>query len=205
MHRLARPATLSGFGPLEVFRAVAPTPQQEVVQTPRRWALSTPAYAGLKLDPRPITAAALHAAGVANVIKVWTELAYESIRVAVVPTAPSRLESLYAMADVYEAFAFNEVTNTGHWVHRGVVAEGVPWQLVDMRSFIVAQPRTPDGAGFDEAWRDACVNAHKYWLTGHAPPDAPFFAEILVQGELRLDQERLHLLNVMESHGLVAL
>lgn len=108
---------------------------------------------------------------------------------------------MYATADVYEAFSFTELTNAAHHVHRGTVLEGVPWVLVDMGNFETVQPQTVDEAGFEEAWATACEKAASYWLNG--PPDAPFFAEILVGGNVLLDPQPLRLLDVMESDGFI--
>ena len=186
-----------------MFRAIAPIPQSRE-QTPQRFVLSSPAYAGLAANPTPATAAALHAAQVPSVIKVWTELAFESVRAAIMPAAPSRLDAVYACADVYEAFSFTEETNTPHHAHRGMIQDGVPWQLVDMSAFASSVPPTSDEAGFEDAWTKSCDNANRYWLTGQATPNTPFFAEILVGGVVTIDADRLRLLDMMEGEGLIA-
>lgn len=203
MYRLVRPPKLSGTGPLEVFRAISTAPQ-DLVQRPMQFVRNTDAYRGLNVDRSPTTAAALHSANVQHVVKVWTELAFEHVRQLVAPGAPSRLDSVYAAPDVYEAFSFTEQTGIAHRVHRGVVADGVPWQLVDMGSFGIVAPETPDAHGFDNAWSLACNRASNYWMTGHATPSTPFFAEVLVGGPLVIDPEPLRLLDVMEAHALLA-
>jgi len=203
MRPLVRPPTLSGVGPLEVFRAIAPV-TQNLVQTPQRFVLSSNAHAGLVANPTAATAAALHAAQVPSVIKVWTELAFESVRASIVPDAPSRLSSVYATADVYEAFSFTEITNGAHYVHRGVVQDGVPWRLVDMGSFEIVHPPTADEAGFEEAWKVALDKANRYWLKDRIPASTPFFAEILVGGTVNLDPKPLRLLDVLEADGFIS-
>ena len=180
-----------------------PAPQ-ELVQRPMYFVRSADAYQGLAVNRSPTTAAALHSANVQNVVKVWSELAFDHVRQLVAPEAPSRLDSVYATPDVYEAFSFTEQTGTAHRVHRGVVADGVPWQLVDMGSFEIVSPQTPDADGFAEAWDLAFDRAQGYWMTGQATPNTPFFAEVLVGGTLVIDPEPLRLLEVMEAHALIS-
>ena len=203
MYKLKRPPSLSGTGPLEVYRALSVGPPV-LRQTPQCFVRRTDAFKGLFGRVSPTIAAALHAANVSLVPKVWTELAYESVRAEILPSAPSRLDALYAFADPFEAFSFTEETRTPHQVHRGMVLQGTPWQLVDMGSFSIVQPVTPDEAGYDQAWAVARTAAVSYWLTGQATPNTPFRAEILVGGELQIDQQPLRLLEVMTSESLVA-
>jgi hypothetical protein len=169
-----------------------------------QFVLGTNAYSGLSETPTATVAAALLKAGVPLVAKVWSELAYEHVRARVAPEAPSRLTSVFACCDVYEAFSFTEETGEAKHVHRGMVPSGVRWQLVDMGSFRVAVPPTPDATGFEEAWNEASLAAERYWLTGIALPDIAFCAEVLVAGPVQLEAPPLRLLDMMRADSLIA-
>lgn len=97
-YSLRRPNTRTGTGPVTVYRATS-KPNQPLLQSPIRWVRQQPAFGPLSENPNPEHAALLARVGSANIEKVWTELAYEAVRVDVAPDAPSRLDSLYAFAD----------------------------------------------------------------------------------------------------------
>ena len=140
----------------------------------------------------------LVAAGVPEVPKIWTELAYESVRLRAGPEMPSRLDALYAFADPLEALSFTEVTGNAQQVWEGEVTAGVPWVLVDMADFEVVEPLAPDEAGFRTAWDTACERASRYWTPGSDVT----LGEILVAGTITLGR-RLELLPLLRSLGLV--
>lgn len=139
----------------------------------------------------------------ANVDKVWTELAYESVRGAIAPSAPSRLTSVFTCADVFEAFSFTEETGAGKFVYRAEADETARWQLVDMGAFSVAHPRSVDDDGYRTSWDEAIASAERYWLTGSATPNTPFMAEVLVEGAVVLTGDRLRLIDEMRRLALV--
>jgi hypothetical protein len=164
-----------------------------------RWVVSQQAYAGLSANQTPETAAALLAAGVPQVTKVWTELAFEEVRKELSPDAPSRLNCLFAFADPLEALSFTETTGQGQQVWCGEVDTDVSWKLVDMSPFNVVEPDQISAAGFREAWDKAQAQASRYWNPG-AQVDV---AEILVAGSLTL-LERVRLMPFLREAGLLA-
>jgi hypothetical protein len=196
-YELRRPAGREGVGPLEVFRAISPAPQARQ-QIPARYVASLDAYRALSANPAPEIAAALNTAKVDSVLKVWTELAYEAVRIRVRPTAPSRLESLFAFADPIEALSFTEETDAPKHVWRGQVEAGAPWVVVDMSGFSVPQPPAPNAAGFRTVWRQAETQAMNYWQPGAVVG----IAEILVGGPILLSA-RLRLLPLLRELGLL--
>ncbi|GIW20264.1 MAG: hypothetical protein KatS3mg065_0560 [Chloroflexota bacterium] len=196
-YRLRRLSARIGQGPETVYRAVS-TDNQPLLQQPMKWVRLQGAYRALAECPTPRMAAALAAAGVPNVAKVWTELAYEAVRQQIARELPSRLDSLYAFADPFEALSFTEVTSGAHQVWEGEVPEGVTWAAVDMSAFGVVRPETPDPAGYAEAWRRATEQARRYWVPG----DEIQVQEILVAGELRLTRQ-VRLLPLLTELGLL--
>ncbi len=118
-YRLRRPQERNGLGPLEVFRVLARKDGQPLRQVPNNWVRTLDAFVSLQHDFGPGTAATLARANVPYVDKVWAELAYESVRTEVAPEQPSRLDSVFCFADVFEAFSFPEVTTAllpkGSW------------------------------------------------------------------------------------------
>jgi len=156
------------------------------------------AYQALSVDPRAEIAIALQRANVDHVLKVWTELAYESVRLTVAPDAPSRLESLYAYLDPLEALSFPLEIAEGRQIWRGAVADGVRWSIVDMSAFSSTPPATNDASGFQTSWDEAAVRARDYWQ----PRNEIRQAEVLIAGAIQL-AERLNLLAVLRTLGLV--
>jgi hypothetical protein len=167
-------------------------------QIPARYVVSLDAFRALSANRDPEIAAALNAAKVDFVLKVWTELAYEAVRIRVRPTAPSRLESLFAFADPIEALSFTEETDTPKHVWRGEVDTGAPWVLVDMRAFSIPQLPVPGAAGFRAVWQQAEAQAMNYWQ----PTAVVGIAEILVGGPILLSA-RLRLLPLLRELGLL--
>lgn len=196
-YELERPATRSGVGPIGVYRSISNF-NQPLHQQPRRWVREQQAFKVLSGDPKPEIAAALAAAEVPVVVKVWTELAYEACRVDKAPDMPSRLDSLYAYADPLEALSFTEITGSAQQVFRGNVQENVPWAVVDMLDFQLIDPTTLDKEGFNAAWLQAFEDAERYWLHDGTPRAA----EILVAGPILLTQ-RLELLPLLRELELV--
>lgn len=180
-----------------MYRSIANT-NQPLLQQPVRWARSLPAFQALATNPTPPIAAALAAASVADVDKVWTELAYESARVQVAPEMPSRLDALYAYADPLEALSFTEVTGEPKQVWEGNVQDRVPWAVVDMSAFKMVEPTNADEAGYQEAWDRAFEEAKMYW----EPGDEVRIAEVLVAGSVLLSR-RLELIPLLRELGLV--
>lgn len=181
-----------------MFRAVDAQHQQALRQTAQRWVMNQPAYTALNQTPSPEVAAGLHQAGVLNVPKVWSELAYETVRKEAFPAAPSRLESLYAYLDPLEALSFTEVTGYGKQVWRGEVENGVRWAVVDVSHFSVAQPASADINGFQEAWDRARTQARSYWGSEADVREA----EVLVAGPIVLTEQIL-LVPYLRRIGLV--
>src|SRR5207253_3676004 len=123
-----------------------------------------PAFKALAQSPTPETAASLVAAGVANVAKIWTELAFEAVRQQLAPEAPSRLDAIFAFADPIEALSFTETTGQGQQVWRGTVESGVTWWLVDMAAFDVVEPQANAADVFRVSWAVALERARGYWI-----------------------------------------
>lgn len=187
---------------MEVFRALANVSGQPLMQVPQMWTRLQPAFQSLEPDGRPEIAAALSRAQVAGVDKVWTELAYEAVRTEVGADRPSRLDSLFCFADVFEAFAFTETTGEARFVVRGVVEENVPWAVVDMAKFAVVAPASGDADGYAEAWEIARAQAYGYWAPDASTSDVEC-AEILVAGPALFEDFPLRLLPTMRGHGLI--
>jgi hypothetical protein len=184
---------------MTVYRAISPEPQA-LDQRPMGWVRSQPAYSTLATDPDPKVAAALSTAGTPRVAKVWTELAYEAVRSALAPDAPSRLDSIFACADPIEALSFTEATDSPQHVWEGEVDPGVRWAMVDMSAFSVVEPGSHDRSAYQAAWDRALNQAEAYW----APGPVIVQAEILVLGHLQL-RRRLLLLPLLLELGLVKL
>lgn len=198
-YRLSRPESIEGVGPLRVYRAISVV-QQDLRQVPMRAVQSMSAYNALSQDMTPRAAVTLARASVAYVPKVWTELAYEEVRKQVAPGAPSRLTSVYACPDVFEAFSFTEETGTAQRVWAGDIESGVRWRLVDMSHFSVPPIQGDDEAAYAEAWDQAQQQAQSYWA---AASDQVSVGEILVDGALLLGGEQLRLIPEMRRLGLI--
>lgn len=199
-YQLRRPPTRDGQGPLTVYRAIS-TVGQPLLQQPMGWVRLQPAFQGLAVDSTPLAAAALAAASVPNVEKVWTEMAYEAGRVAVAPNLPSRLGSLFCFADPLEALSFTEVAGEAKHVWEAEVQAGIPWALVDMSQFEVVNPSTQDASGYQTAWDQAFRRASSYWAPDADVADVKV-AEILIAGPAMLIR-RLELLPLLRELGLV--
>ncbi len=197
-YKLRRPTSRTGVGPLMVYRAIAADMDQPLTQQPMLWVRSLPACRALVDDPQPRIAKALAAASVPYVPKVWTELAYEAVRLEVSPEKPSRLDVLYAYADPLEALSFTEITGLPKQVWEGGVAEEVPWAMTDMSVYGVIHPTTQDEDGFRTAWAQATEAARKYWQ----PDNGVRAAELLVAGPVQLTR-RLELIPLLRERGLV--
>ena len=201
-HRLQRPEERNGVGPIDVFRALAPQGVQPLSQVPQKWTRSRPAFQSLEPDARPEIAAAVRRAEVPDVDKVWTELAYESVRTEVAPQLPSRLDALFCFADVFEAFSFTEVTDAGRPVFKGTVDDGVPWAVVDMARFAIVNPTSHEVDGYEQAWQTASLQARGYWAPGAIIDDLEC-AEVLVAGSVSIESAPLRLIPTMRSLGLI--
>lgn len=198
VHQRFRPEKRIGVGPITVYRAVAPV-QQPDLQMPQGWVVSQNAYRGIVSQAgHASAAAALMAASVPGVPKVWTELAFEEVREEIAASYPSRLASLFACVDPIEAFAFTEASGQAQQVFEAEVAEDVPWCVVDMDHFQVVEPPSSDAKGFEEARTQARSYAQQYWQPGEKIGTA----EILVGGAMVL-KRRLALIPVLSALGLV--
>lgn len=196
---LERPESLSGVGSLIVYRAIS-RESQPLLQTPMLWARQQAAFTALTASPEPATAAQLHASGVPLVPKIWTELAYESVRVRVARTLPSRLDSLFAFTDPLEAFSLEQITSNDKDVYQGVVQDGVAWCIVDMAHFGIPSFQTFNPEGYQSAWDVACGQAARYWN-----PTGPIeTAEALVAGPVLLQRSALTLVDLLRHMGIVA-
>lgn len=196
MTRALRRLAPSGVGPAIVFRAI--TANVPLLQTPQSWVRNQPAFERLAADCLPDAAAALQAAGVLEVEKVWTELAYESVRAAAARDWPSRLDSLFAFADPVEAFDFGYETLGVKQAWEGTVPDGVAWAQVDMSVFRVERVAAATPAEFADAWQRAERGAHDYWSRS-ADPEV---AEILVAGPIQLVR-RVTLTDLFRTLGIL--
>lgn len=145
---------------------------------------NTPEYRALSVSRSPEVAAALAATGtMQHVEKVWAEFAYEAARIDIAPSMPSRLDSLYALADPIEAFSFTEHSESAHAIWEIEVDEGVPWAMVDMSKFASGDAGNRDPAGYAALWDDRYEVAKGYWQ----PPGEIVIGEILIGGPARTD------------------
>ncbi len=200
-HRLQRPNERAGLEPIEVFRSVAPQSRCPR-QVPQSWVKSRPAFQSLESNPRPDIAAALFRANVPSVDKAWTELACEAVRVEVAGSSPSRLNSVFCFADVFEALSFPESAGEAKEVYKGVIEDGVPWVVVDMGKFAQVTPTSYDAAGYEQAWETARAQAYGYWAPDAAIDDLEL-AEILVAGPVLIEGSPLRLIPTMRDSGLI--
>lgn len=79
--------------------------------------------------PADLAQTAQHASGFKGegrlfVEKIWTELAYESVRRKKAANAPSRFRCIWAFLDPFEAFSFTEHTAQPYMVCRARIPEG---------------------------------------------------------------------------------
>lgn len=165
---------------MTVFRAI--TENVPLRQTPQSWVRNQQSFPPLAEAPVPEKAAELHAAGVPHVEKVWTELAFENVRLERASHLPSRLESLFAFADPLEAFDFGYETFGMKQAWVGEVPENVRWAQVDMSAYRVERAGTATSTEFQVAWDRAVVRASSYWV----PSGIPVVAEVLVEGPIQL-------------------
>jgi hypothetical protein len=196
-YRLRRPEDRAGRGNLTVYRAIS-TDDQPLLQRPMGWVRLQRAYQALAADSNPAIAAALAAASVPHIEKVWTELAYESVRLAVAPTLPSRLDSLFAFADPLEALSFTEIAGEAKHVWEMAVPAETSWAVVDMTAFASVDPATKNASGYEAAWEEALERGRSYWT----PCSTIKVAEVLVAGPATLTR-RLELLPLLRDLGLI--
>ncbi len=181
---------------MTVFRAI--TENVPLRQTPQSWVRKQQSFPPLAETPVPEKAVELHGAGTPQVEKVWTELAYETVRLEVAPELPPRLDSLFAFADPIEAFDFGYETLGVKQAWMGEVLDGVPWAQVDVGAFRVERVDETTVEEFRAAWERAAARAVQYWTPGEVPE----IAEILVAGPIQLKQ-RVTLTALFKTLGIL--
>lgn len=175
-----RPTQHHGWGSLEVFRSVS-AQDQPLLQEPRQWVRRSPLFALLQQDQSSENAARLHAENPdANpaVLKIWVELAYETVRYERATDLPSRLDSLYACPDPLEAFCFLDHSDGAYRIWRGTTVEGSPWAIVDMSHFSIGSLKDGSAGDFRCIWSEARDRAVPYWEGGtQNPREADFLSK----------------------------
>jgi hypothetical protein len=113
-YKFQRPDDRGGVDPLAVYRSLGVGSHPQVQEPHFHVRRTIPAYGALEPllenggDP-PGAAAHLNSNGFADVDKALAELAYETVRRDIRPSAPSRLDSVFCFFDPLEAFLFGDV------------------------------------------------------------------------------------------------
>ncbi|MEX0754988.1 MAG: hypothetical protein WD556_07715 [Actinomycetota bacterium] len=127
-----------------------------------------------------------------------TELAYESVRQQQAPEFPSRLNSLFAFLDPFEALDLTRETAKAYMVIRGTVPAGVRFGVVDMMRFNVVELGTSEEEVVS-AYRAAEADAAKYW-----GEDDMYLPEVLADGHVLLGPHQVSLVLLLQDLGLLA-
>jgi len=133
-YKFQPPDDRAGVGPLTVYRSLGMGNHPQVQELHFHVRRTIPAYGALAPllenggNP-PAAAAHLNSNGFADVDKALAELAYETVRRDIRPSAPSRLDSVFCFFDPLEAFLFGDVVAQSgpRAVCGGIVRSGVPW------------------------------------------------------------------------------
>jgi hypothetical protein len=188
-YEFRRPSELRGVGPFEVYRAVKEEARDaQMWQEPRFFVRQQWAFNRLLTSRDPELAALMYGNDAhpaqTSIPKLWTEAAYETKRLELDSTVPSRLDSLFACADPLDAFLLVDVTPIGS-VWRGTVEDGAGWVIVDMAEFATVTPASATTGAFEDAWREATLRAEAYWTpsSSHTKP------EVLVAGAINLTEQ----------------
>ncbi len=210
VYSLRRFTQQSGVGPVRLFRALPNAigqTQWQVKQVPQGYIQTLPGFgllaAALAGGSTTLNNQAAALAATTNpekIAKAWTEVLYEEVRAQVAPTAPSRLNSLWAFLDPLEAFALSDRTATAYVVFEAEVLPGITWFVADMSAFSVPQFSGFAASDFLSAEAAVRADASRYWrdgLTSNEP-------EVLVGGGLTLVSNALRLLDWLRGAGLLS-
>ena len=139
------------------------------------------------LDSAAKEAIELAAEGYDKVGKVWTELAFESVRTSEFPEAVSRLSCVFLFENALDAFEALGTWGSSPTVWRCEISEDLKTSRCDVDHFVDRQYDVAVQSAWQEKWNRAQSDARRYWSPGKNPT-----VEILVAGPVRL-VERVHL------------
>lgn len=204
-YEFQRPDDRAGVGPLAVYRSLGMGSHPQVQEPHFHVRRTIPAYGALEplLDNGGDPAAAhLNSNGFAHVDKALAELAYETVRRDIRPSAPSHIDSVFCFFDPLEAFLFGDVVAPSgpRAVCSGIVRSGVPWAIVPMPIPFFVEPPSRDQDGYRQFWETAIRRARIYWN-----PETPLdrVAEVLVAGAVDLQGSATGQWDTFISAGIV--
>lgn len=159
---------------------------------PRQWVAASALFRELENDPDPARIAELHKRrtefdAAPTLEKCVGEAVYEHVRQRVLPSAPSRLECLFAALDIFGAIEFSQVYlppptfNTSGMSEGGATpvstADG-NWVAADMRLFEIPTNLGSDPPLNAQAIRETETLANRYW---RGEQSSDLFVEILAE------------------------
>lgn len=162
------------------------TPQGRVRALPAFAVLAPLVNAG-DIDGAAEAAVDLTEKGVQEVRKAWTELAYESARIANHTGEVSRLDCVFLFENPVDAFEALGTWGSSPWIWRCEIPGDPPVTRCDVDQYF---DRNLEGANIEawsSKWKQSMEDSVGYWAPGDNPT-----TEILVAGSARL-VERVHL------------